>query len=727
MKIVGKIKTIIFKNEVNHWTVLLVKVDSNFIKAVGETTDIEVGDELEFEGQNTVHKTYGTRFVFTTYKKVLPNTNVALAQYISDNVKGIGKKISKKIINSFPDNAVDVIRYTPDKLDGIKGLTPEKIQNLTQFFNTQWEKWNAINFLSQFNISVFVASKIYETLGACTIKNVKENPYSLLMYVKALDFQVVDKIGLNIGISLDSEARVDCGVIFALNHITDFGHTCIDKKALIDFSSELLAVGIECIENAIIRLKLEEKIYIQVIENEECIFRRGYYLAEDNIASNIVAHTRQVETNVNYDTYIEFVSKENSLVLSSEQKIAISTCLNSPISVITGGPGTGKTTIIKCIIDILENTQIKYVLCAPTGRAAKRITETTGKVAKTLHRLLEIVKVDDNDVETFFDIDVKTIDGDVVIVDESSMIDCMMLSNLFKAIKLETKVIFVGDIDQLPSVGPGNVLKDIIASGVVNVVCLKQIYRQSAQSDIIINAHKVNEGIYPEFKSKDTDMFFIKTESIEHTLNEISTLAKFRLQTFAKIDALKDLQILTPMKKTELGTIHLNHFLQEILNPKSHYKVQKDFGSKIFREGDKVMQIVNNYDKKFTIDGNHFDGVYNGDIGYIQYIDIVTETISVLFDDNRLIDYSFQEYEQLEHAYAVTIHKSQGSEFDYIILPLYSGYPKLFTRNLLYTAMTRAKKMLIIVGSKNVINNMVDNIESKNRKTGLKYKILEKV
>ena len=393
------------------------------------------------------------------------------------------------------------------------------------------------------------------------------------------------------------------------------------------------------------------------------------------------------------------------------------------ISIVTGGPGTGKTTIIKCIIDILEEQKQDYVLCAPTGRAAKRITQTTGKEARTLHRLLEISKIDDNDIDMFLDYQVKPIDEAVVIIDEASMIDVMMMNNLVKGVKPTTQIIIVGDVNQLPSVGAGSVLKDIILSDIVPTVELKQIYRQSAKSDIIVNAHRVNDGKYPEFKSKDTDLFFIPTKTIEETVAEISSLVTYRLETYTSLDILKDLQILTPVKKTELGTVQLNEVIQNILNPKSDSKKQVEVSSKIYRENDKVMQIVNNYDKKYSIEGKFFEGIYNGDIGYIKSIDTENEKLYVEFDDERLVEYDFDELDQLEHSYAITIHKSQGSEFDFVLLPIFTGYKKLLTRNLLYTAMTRAKKMLIIIGNRNVINYMVDNLESKNRKTGLKEKL----
>lgn len=727
MKIEGKVATIIFKNPTNSWTVILLKRGKGYITAVGETQDLEVGDELELDGEETTHKIYGEQFKFTTYKKVLPKTESALIEYIADNVKGVGKKTASLIIGLFGEDAVDVIRYTPSKLNEIKGLNEAKIYELNRFFNEEWEKWNIIEYLSGFNISVVTANKIYQTLGTDTITIVKQNPYSLMSFVKKLDFKTVDEIGKNLGINLDSEERVDTGIIYAINKITEFGHTCVEKENLVKYASNILEVGTKDIENGITRLVLNDKLYIQKIDDKDFVFRRSFYLAEDNIAKNIVIRTKENAKTKNYDKLIEKVSKKNNIVLSDEQKEAISTSLNNNITIITGGPGTGKTTIIKCIIDILEDIKKEYVLCAPTGRATKRIKETTGKEAKTLHRLLEITKVDDNDIDMFYELPVTPIDTDVVIVDEASMIDCMLMNNLFKALNSSTKVIMVGDVNQLPSVGPGSVLKDIINSNATNVVYLKQIYRQSAMSDIIVNAHRVNEGIYPEFKTKDTDLFYIKTDSIESTLAEISSLVSYRIESFAKLDILKDLQVLTPMKKTQLGTIELNTLLQNVLNPKSSSKKEKEFNNRIFREGDKVMQIVNNYDKKFSINGEHFDGIYNGDIGYIKEVDNLNQRLIVLFDEEKEVIYEFDELDQLEHAFAVTIHKSQGSEFDYVILPLYTGYQKLFTRNLLYTAMTRAKKMLVIVGSTNIINFMVDNVESKNRMTGLTSKILEKI
>ena len=728
MKIDGKIETIIFSNKTNGWTVLLLKSGKDYTTATGQIEDIEVGDEIELDGEFVVHKVYGEQFKFENYKKLLPKTNSALIQYIADNIKGVGKKTATNIINTFGDDAINVIRFNPEKLREVKGLNLEKIENLNTFFNEEWDKWNSIEYLSNLGISVLVASRIYKALGNETIKVVKENPYSLISFVKSIDFKLVDEIGKKLGLSLDNEDRIDTGILYALGKVTEFGHTCIDLDKLVDYSISILNVDEQDIINGIARLKFMQKIYTEDINQKEFVFRRSLYLAEENIAKSIIAKTRQSIKIKNYDKQIEKVSDVNSLVLSDEQKQAISTCLNNYISVITGGPGTGKTTIIKCIIDILENLKKEYVLCAPTGRAAKRIKETTGKEAKTLHRLLEITKVENDNLDMFLDIMVRPIEAEVVIIDEASMIDTMMMNNIIKALKVNTKLILVGDVNQLPSVGAGAVLKDIIDSNCVNTVYLKKIYRQSAKSDIIVNAHRVNDGIYPEFKTKDTDLFFYQTDSVSSTLDKIDSVISEEIDLHEDvkdaIDILKNMQILTPMKKTELGTIQLNEILQEKLNKKDGIKIEKKFGDKTFRVSDKVMQIVNNYDKKFSIDGKFFDGVFNGDIGYITKIDNLEEKLYVLFDDEKEVEYDFDELDQLEHAYAITIHKSQGSEFDFCILPIYIGYPKLFTRNLLYTAMTRAKKKLVIIGSKKMINYMVDNVDSKNRNTGLKQKII---
>lgn len=725
MKIEGKVATIIFKNELNQWTVMLIKTKDGYITAVGETDDIDVGEELEIEGEITEHKVYGEQIKFSTYKKIMPKSDIALIEYIASNIKGVGKKTAKNIVDMFGEETVDVIRFHPMKLLDIKGLNQEKIDNLNEFFSDEWEKWNVVDYLSSFNISVVTANRIYKALGADTIKIVKESPYNLIGLVKNVDFKLIDNIGKKEGIDLNDQKRIETGIIYAITNITEFGHTCVYKHNLLKYASEILNVSLDTIDNGITRLMLKDKLYSQDINNEEYIFKKGFYLSEENIAETIIEHTKINFELKSFEKYIKKASKKFDIELSKEQNDAINMALTSSVSVITGGPGTGKTTIIKCIVEILENLNKEYVLCAPTGRAAKRMKETTNKEAKTIHRLLEITKVDDTDTDRIYEMPVTPIVADFIIVDEASMIDTLMMNNLLKAISIKTQILFVGDANQLPSVGPGNVLKDIISSNTVKVTYLKDIYRQSATSDIIVNAHRVNSGEYPEFKNKDTDMYFVSGSSTKDTLEKVKSLISHRLQNFTNLDIVKDLQVLTPMKKTELGTVELNNMMQEVLNPKETFKKEKNLNGKIFRENDKVMQVINNYDKKFSINGEFFTGVFNGEIGYISRIDLVNEKIFIMFDETKEVVYDFDEVDQLEHAYAVTVHKSQGSEFDYVLLPLFNAYPKLFTRNLLYTAMTRAKKMLFIVGNKKTVEFMVNNVDSNNRLTGLKQKLIE--
>lgn len=727
MKLTGKVVQIIYKNELNSWTVLLVKAESKYITVVGETEDIEISDTLEFEGNYTTHKVYGDQFKFTTYVKTMPRDEETLITYIAENIKGIGKKTAKKIISEFGNETIDIIRYSPSKLEQIKGLNSEKIILMSDFFNQEWEKWNVINFLGSYGISVVVANNIYKVLGKDTIDFVNKNPYSLLEFVKTLDFKTIDSIGMNLGIDKTNYARIDAGIIYLLTEITEFGHTCSNEEVLINYSKEKLEVSEEEIKNSISRLKLSEKIYEEEINQENYIFKKAFYIAEQNIADYVSFISKQENGKKEFKKEIEDVSQKNSIVLSDEQENAIKTSLNSCMTIITGGPGTGKTTIIKCIIDILKEKEKSYVLAAPTGRAVKRISQTTKKQAKTLHRLLEISKIDDKNLDKMINVDVKIIDTDYLIVDEASMIDTLMMNNLVRALKKKTKVIFVGDVNQLPSVGPGTVLKDIIDSQVIPTIYLNTIYRQSSKSDIIVNSHKVNNGEHFQFKNKDTDMYFIKCDNGEKVMEQIESLLSYRLKKFADFDIIQDMQILSPTKKTDIGVISLNKKAQEILNKKDENKKEKSFGDRIFRVGDKLMQIVNNYDKKFSINGEFFEGVYNGDIGYLKDIDFEAEKLIVNFDDDKDVEYDFDEADELEHAYAITVHKSQGSEFDYVILPILTGYKKLLTRNLLYTAMTRAKKMLIILGNKQVVDYMIDNIEEKKRLTGLKNKILKKI
>ena len=723
MILIGKVSQIIYKNNNNGYTVFLFKSEGEYITCVGETGSIEVGDKFELEGEISYHKSYGEQFAFTTITKILPSDANALIEYISKaNIKGIGKKTAEKIIKTFSDDALEVIRYKPDLLIDIKGMTDEKAYALSEYINDEWEKFNVTSFLNKHKISVNMSMKIYDILGINAIHIIKENPYALMEFVPNLDFKQADKLAKSMNISDTHQDRIMAGILYVLTYFLKEGNTSIFLDNLIEYASRLLEVSDRIIIEGIESLKFKDKVVIETRDDKEFVYRKSIYIAEFNIARKIVELTKRPSPNYKLNKLIDEVSKYESIVLSDVQKEAVVTSINSNICVITGGPGTGKTTIIKCVIDILKKKNMSYVLAAPTGRAAKRITETTGEEAKTLHRLLEITKIEDTDFDTFVNYPVSTIDSDFLIIDEASMIDTLLMNNVMKAISSNTRVIIVGDSDQLPSVGAGNVLKDIIESKTVNTIYLTEVFRQGIESDIILGAHKVKNGEYLEFKNKDTDLYFIETESIGETKEELCSLLNGRIKNFFGDDMDNNIQVITPIKKTEIGTYELNKLIQNIkLNPTNDLR-HKNLGDKIFYENDKVMQIRNNYDINFDLNGVQGTGIYNGDIGYIEKIELDNEQILVNYDGKKT-KYSFKELEEIEHAYAITVHKSQGSEFDVVIIPLFVCFEKLFNRNLLYTAMTRAKKLLIFIGKKSILNFMIDNTKENLRVTGLKYKI----
>ena len=723
MTLTGKVSQIIYRNDKNGYTVFLLKSEGEYITAVGETGVIEPGDEYALEGDIIYHKSYGEQFAFTNINKILPSDDNSLIEYIAKSgIKGVGKKTAAKIISKFGADALETIRYKPDLLMEIKGISDEKAYALSEYINDEWERFNLTTFLNKHGIGINMAMKIYDSLGINAINIIKENPYALMDFVTNLDFKTTDNLATSLSIDRTHPDRVKAGIIYVLTFFLREGHTNIKLDTLIEYVEKLLEVSSKHILKAIETLKHNDKIVIETRKDVEYVYRKSIFLAELNIANKIIEMTKKPSPNYKLKSEIEKVSEKQSIVLSDEQKEAVKSAINSNVSVITGGPGTGKTTIIKCVIDILRDKGMSYVLAAPTGRAAKRITETTNEEAKTLHRLLEITKIEDTDIDTFANFPVTTIDADVLIIDEASMIDTILMNNVVKALKSDTRLIIVGDADQLPSVGAGNVLKDIIDSNIVTTVRLTEIYRQSAKSDIILGAHSVKEGNHLQFKSKNTDLYFIETSSIEETREEIKSLMTYRIKSFFEEHISEDIQVITPIKKTDIGTYELNKLLQEIkLNPTSEMRHRK-MGDRTFYETDKVMQVRNNYDIKWDYKGVQGTGVYNGDIGIIETIN-TTEQYLIVDYDERKVKYDFEELDQIEHAYAVTVHKSQGSEFNTVIIPLYVCYEKLFNRNLIYTAMTRAKSLLIFIGKRSVIDYMIDNTNENKRLTGLKYKI----
>ena len=723
MQIVGKVSQIIYRNENNGYTVFLIKSEGEYITAVGETGSIEPGDEFELEGEITYHKSYGEQFAFTSITKVLPSDANALIEYIAKSgIKGIGKKTAEKIIKIYGDDALETIRYKPDLLMDIKGMTDEKAYALSEYINDEWERYNLTTFLNKHGIGINMAMKIYEALGMNAVNIIKENPYALMDFVSNLDFKTTDKLAQSLNIDETHPDRIKAGILYILSYYLREGHTNILMDMLLENAESLLGVSEDNVISGLEALKHKDKVVIETREDNDYVYRKSVYIAELNVANKIVELTKRPTLNIKLTKDIEEVSKKESIVLSDTQKEAVISAIKNNVSVITGGPGTGKTTIIKCVIDILRRREQSYVLAAPTGRAAKRITETTREEAKTLHRLLEITKIEDTDVDTFVNYPVNTIDADVLIIDEASMIDTLLMNNVMKALSSDTKLIIVGDSDQLPSVGAGNVLKDIIDSGVVNTIYLTEIYRQSAKSDIIMGAHAVKNGEHIQFKNKDTDLYFIEANSLEETKAELESLLTHRIKNFFGEDMDINTQVISPIKKTDIGTYELNKMIQKIrLNPNKEMR-HRGNGDRIFYENDKVMQVKNNYDINWDYEGVQGTGVYNGDIGTIETINLIDEYLVVDFD-GRKTKYGFDDLEQLEHAYAVTVHKSQGSEFEAVIIPLYVCFEKLFNRNLLYTAMTRAKRLLIFVGRKSILDFMIDNTKENLRVTGLKHKI----
>lgn len=729
----GQIIEFIFQNDVNSYTIAVVETnEGEEITVTGYLPFINVGDTLKMFGKHIIHQEYGEQFKIETFEKLMPQTLDALERYLANGtIKGIGPSIAKRIVTTFGEDTINVFKFEPKKLAQIKGITETRAEEMSKEFVENWELWQIVGFLEKFGINVSSAKKIYKELGTSTIEEIENNPYLLVDIIQNVDFKKIDKMALDLGMSLDNTKRVKSGIKFSLGKISLNGHCCTLKQNLIKYVSDLLGVDTDRIEESLRELILKEEIEIEKRYEEEWVYLKYFYDAENNIAQKLLTlqNSKNIKKMSNFNKELEKAEKANSIELSEKQKEAIKKVNENNVTVITGGPGTGKTTIIKTLIDIYKIHGKKVVLCAPTGRAAKRITETTGEEAKTLHRLLEIGKIED-DFKNVNNNNITPIDADVIVVDEISMVDMFLMNYLLKAVYLGTKLVLVGDADQLPSVGPGNILKDIIESGTIETIHLNEIFRQAAKSKIILNAHRVNEG-NQFIKSNESDdelkqdFFYINENSQEKMLYELVSLCKGRLQNYGNYNFFDNIQILTPTKKGMLGTKELNKVLQKELNPSVVGKREKKSGEIIFREGDRVMQTKNNYDLYWEKQEENGTGIFNGELGRIQKVNEEEKQIRVKFDDGKTAWYLYSDLDQLEHAYSITIHKSQGSEFDVVIIAIPPAYPMLLTRNLLYTSITRAKELLIIIGSNRTIDYMINNDNNKNRNTGLTYKLMQ--
>lgn len=732
--IVGLVEGIVFKSEDSGYTVLKVNVNNQTITATGAVPFAKEGQSVKLTGEWIIHKQFGKQFKIEEFEEILPTSKDGIERYLSAGViYGIGPVTAKRIVEYFGEETLDILDNDIERLKEVEGIGDKKFKIIYDSYQEQKGLRDIILFFTEYGLSNNQCIKLYKKYGDRAKDLIKENPYRLCKDISGIGFKTADKIAMNMGVIPESPYRIKSGIDYVLGRFCANGNTYMPKERLIEEASETLVVKKDLIEENIYNLYLEKGIIVEKINGVEAVFSLPFYYSEIGITKKIIElgieNFQTINTDVEHE--VKMFERSQGITFAPSQKEAILNAFSEGIEIITGGPGTGKTTIIKCIIDIYEKNGLKVLLAAPTGRAAKRMSESTGREAKTIHRLLEMgVSDEEGEKTTFLKGDGEPLEGDVIILDEASMIDVNLMNSLLKAIKLGTRLIIVGDVDQLPSVGAGNVLNDLINSEFIKVVRLREIFRQGAESLITVNAHRINNGEMPHLNKKGNDFYFIRSENSEDILNTIIDLVNRRLPKFNKDwDKLRDIQVLTPMRKGVLGVENMNEKIQEVLNPKENYKKEKKVRETTFREGDKVMQTKNNYSLKWTrVSGEGEEegvGVFNGDMGFIQTINEEEKTVVVIFDDERRVKYDYVYVDELELAYSITIHKSQGSEFKVVIIPAFMGSPLLMNKNLLYTGITRAKKLVVVVGMPKALNYMVKNTKSMERYSALEHKIKE--
>ena len=727
-KLEGMVSDIVFKNEENGYTIAYLANENDEITIVGCMPTLSVGESIEVEGKWVNHKTYGSQFEVNSFMPITPSSLEGIYVYLSSGmIHGIGEKMAKRIVDKFGVDTLDIIQNTPERLTEVEGIGMKKVKQIQESYEENRELRNIIIQLSPYGITPNYCLRIYKKYKEKAIDIINKNPYRLAEDVRGIGFKIADEIASKIGIDKYSPERIMQGIIYTLNQSLASGHTYLPKQILIEQSVKILGVEPKFVENGIMDLAYNQKVHLENKDGQILVYLMMYYICENGVCKEIIKLSQHdiKDLHINIDEEIKIVEKEDNISLAKNQIEAVKEAINNGVTIITGGPGTGKTTTINTIIKIFENNDQKVVLCAPTGRAAKRMSETSNKEAKTIHRLLEMGFGSDSEELVFFKDEEDPIDADVIILDEASMVDIILMYNLLKAVKLGTRVLLVGDSDQLPSVGAGNVLKDIIDSKVIKTVRLNEIFRQARESMIVVNAHKINNGEPLFLNVKNKDFFFLRKNTNEEILNEIVGLVSERLPNFYKFDKLKDIQVLTSMRKGDLGVNNLNIELQKYLNPPNKYKQEEEFAKRIFRVGDKVMQIRNNYTRKWETEdkSESVEGIYNGDIGYIFHIDKDKKTVYVLFDKIKLSAYKYDELDELDHSFCTTIHKSQGSEFPVVVIPIVWAPPMLLSRNLLYTAVTRAKKLVVLVGDVRYLEQMIKNNRINDRYSNLSYKL----
>lgn len=721
----GLIENIVYQNPENGYVICEVssKAEGDFY-AVGYMPTIRPGERASLTGKWVTHPEYGEQFKVEIYETIMPSEETAIIKYLSSGlIKGVREATAKKLYESFGENVFDVLTNDPKSVAKIKGISKSRAEIICASFNEQRSIQNIIMFLQQYNIGAHTAIKIHKIFGSNSVNTIKDNPYSLANSVEGISFKTADMIAFNIGIPKNSPERVKCAVTYFLREASyTNGHVYMPRELLKEHTVYNLDVTDIEAENAISELIAEREIIADRVDNTEVLYLYSAYYDEKYIAQRIAEITQTesryaISVNCAEAETDEF-EKENAIQLAKKQRDAVVTALSSGIMVLTGGPGTGKTTTINAIITIMEKLNIKVALTAPTGRAAKRMSQLTGRDAKTVHRLLGAQRVGNTHI--FSRDEENPLDSDVLILDEASMVDTSLMASFLRAVKPGGRIILSGDSDQLPSVGAGNVLRDIIDSEIVPTVKLTDIFRQSEQSLIIVNAHEINNGRMPELADRTRDFFFMRRLNPKDAADTIVELYKRRLPDKYSINPISDIQVLSPTKKGITGTIELNRMLQECINPQNSAKKEYKYGQTTFREGDKVMQIRNNYDIEFTTEaGIKGEGIYNGDMGVIDSIHTEDKYMIITFDDGKIVEYPMTGIDELDLAYAITVHKSQGSEFSYVIIPVSSYMPMLMTKNLLYTAITRAKTMVILVGNERIVENMTRNNSYAKRFTGL--------
>lgn len=736
----GYIEHIIYRNQENGYTVANLVAEETEITCVGIFQYLNEGEAIRAKGVYKEHPSYGQQFSVSSYEIVIPQDSLAMERYLgSGAIKGIGAALAARIVRHFGDDTLRIIETEPERLAEVKGISERKAREIAEQVEDKADMRKAMMFLQQYGISQTLGAKIYQQYKQDMYRILKENPYKMAEDISGVGFKIADEIAARIGIHTDSDYRIRSGLLYILLLATAEGHVYLPKKVLLARAEKLLGVQADYMEKHIVDLAIDRKIVVKEItddftdEKEQGVYASQYYQIELHTAQML--HELNLKDNVDEEVIAEKIrriQKAEKIELDEMQQQAIAEAVKNGLLVITGGPGTGKTTTINGIIRYFEMEGLDIYLAAPTGRAAKRMTEATGYEAKTIHRMLELTGApEEKSGSIYFERNAQNpLEADVIIIDEMSMVDIFLMHALLSAVVSGTRLILVGDVNQLPSVGPGSVLKDIIASGEFPVVELVKIFRQASQSDIVVNAHKINQGVPVSLDNKSMDFFFLKRYDANVIISVVITLIQKKMPKFVDAEPY-DIQVLTPMRKGLLGVERLNVILQQYLNPPSKEKKEKEHGKGLFREGDKVMQIKNNYQLEWEIRGLYGIpvekgvGVFNGDTGIIKEINTFAETITVEFDERRFVEYSFKQLEELELAYAITIHKAQGSEYPAVIIPLLAGPKMLMNRNLLYTAVTRARKCVTLVGDEKVFAEMENNKMEQSRYTTLDLRIKE--